>query len=270
MFDLNTYATGLAAALGMGIGAWLVSIAKRDVSIADSLWSLFFLLMATLYVLNVPAVSDRSYLVFFLTGVWAVRLSVFITRRSRGEPEDRRYQEIRRNNEPRFWLKSLYMVFGLQATLAWIISLPLLMAISSTVPLGWLDYAALSLWLIGLFFEAIGDQQLADFRENPGNRGKVMDQGLWRYTRHPNYFGEACIWWAFWLFALSAGAWWTVVSPILMTALLLRVSGVALLEKDIAERRPAYVDYAARTNAFIPGPRRSVPATRPGSDHRVP
>lgn len=138
MFDLNTYATGLAAALGMGIGAWLVSIAKRDVSIADSLWSLFFLLMATLYVLNVPAVSDRSYLVFFLTGVWAVRLSVFITRRSRGEPEDRRYQEMRRDNEPGFWLKSLYLVFGLQATLAWIISLPLLMAISSTVPwVGW-------------------------------------------------------------------------------------------------------------------------------------
>jgi steroid 5-alpha reductase family enzyme len=256
VLDLELYATGLAAALGMGVGAWMVSIPKRDVSIVDSLWSLFFLLMAAVYVLGASAVSDRSYLVFFLVGVWAVRLSAFITRRNWGEPEDRRYQEIRRRNEPGFQLKSLYLVFGLQAILAWIISLPLLAAISSTAPLGWLDYAAVLLWLTGLFFEAVGDQQLADFKENPRNRGQVMDRGLWRYTRHPNYFGEACIWWAFWLFALAEGAWWTIVSPLLMTFLLMRVSGVALLEKDIGERRPAYREYISRTNAFFPGPPR--------------
>lgn len=267
MFDLSLYATALAAAMGVGVGAWLVSIAKANVSIVDSLWSLFFLLMATIYVSSAPAVGDRSYLVLFLVGVWAVRLSAFITKRNWGEPEDRRYQEIRRNNEPGFWLKSLYLVFGLQAILAWIISLPLLTAVSSTEPLGWIDYAAVSLWLVGLFFESVGDQQLADFKENPDNRGKVMDRGLWRYTRHPNYFGEACIWWGFWLFSVAAGAWWTIVSPLLMTFLLLRISGVALLEKDIAERRPAYLDYIARTNAFFPGPPRRGAVPGSGGNH---
>jgi steroid 5-alpha reductase family enzyme len=182
---------------------------------------------------------------------------VYITKRNRGHGEDRRYQAIRAENEPGFRWKSIYIVFGLQAILAWIIALPLLAATLGTSPLGWLDYTALVLWLIGLFFEAVGDQQLADFKARPENKGKVMDRGLWRYTRHPNYFGEACIWWGYFLFAIAAGGWWTIVSPVLMTFLLLRVSGVALLEKDIGERRPAYRDYIERTNAFFPGPPRS-------------
>jgi steroid 5-alpha reductase family enzyme len=190
--------------------------------------------------------------------LWAARLSAFITRRNWGEPEDRRYAAMRAANDPGFWWKSLYSVFGLQAILAWIISLPLLTVMLGTNPLSWLDYLALSLWLVGLFFETVGDQQLADFRSRPENKGQVMDRGLWRYTRHPNYFGEACVWWGFYLFAVSAGGWWTIVSPILVTWLLLRISGVVLLERDIAERRPAYRDYIARTNAFIPGPPRST------------
>ncbi|QVL48215.1 MAG: DUF1295 domain-containing protein [Thiocapsa sp.] len=258
MFDLDLYLTGLGAALGMGLGAWLVSLKLNDVSIVDSLWSLFFLLMAAVFLLGAPEVGERAYLVFFLVTLWAVRLSVFITKRNWGHGEDRRYQAIRAENEPGFRWKSLYIVFGLQAILAWIIALPLLAATLGTNPLGWLDYAALSFWLVGLFFEAVGDQQLADFKARPENKGKVMDQGLWRYTRHPNYFGEACIWWGYFLFALAAGGWWTLVSPVLMTFLLLRVSGVALLEKDIGERRPAYRDYIARTNAFFPGPPRRV------------
>ncbi|MGD9409967.1 MAG: DUF1295 domain-containing protein, partial [Thiohalocapsa sp.] len=138
--------------------------------------------------------------------------------------------------------------------LAWIISLPLLGAVLGAAPLGWLDAIAVALWLLGFGFEAIGDQQLARFKTDPANRGKVLDTGLWRYTRHPNYFGEACIWWAFYLFALAAGAWWTIIGPILMTYLLLRVSGVALLEQDMRHRRPTYQDYIHRTNAFFPGP----------------
>ncbi len=256
MFDLDLYLAGLAAALAMGLGAWLVSLKLNDVSIVDSLWSLFFLLMTAVFLLGAPQVGERAYLVFFLVTLWAVRLSVFITKRNRGHGEDRRYQAIRAENEPGFRWKSLYLVFGLQAILAWIIALPLLVATLGLTPLGWLDYGAVVLWLIGLFFEAVGDQQLADFKANPENRGKVMDRGLWRYTRHPNYFGEACIWWGYFLFALAAGGWWSILSPILMTFLLLRVSGVALLEKDIGERRPAYRDYIARTNAFFPGPPR--------------
>jgi steroid 5-alpha reductase family enzyme len=254
MFDLDIYAAGLAVALGIGIGTWLVSIAKRNVSIVDPIWSLFFLAMTLTYLTLAPALSERAYVLLFVVTVWAVRLSLFILLRNWGEPEDRRYQQIRADNEPGFWLKSLYIGFGLQAILAWIISLPLLAGILGGAPLHWIDFVAVALWLTGFFFETIGDQQLASFKADPANRGKVLDSGLWRYTRHPNYFGEACIWWAYFLFAVAAGGWWTIFSPVLMTFLLLRVSGVTLLEKDIGERRPAYQDYIQRTNAFFPGP----------------
>jgi steroid 5-alpha reductase family enzyme len=254
MFDVGVYANGLAVAIMLAVAAWVVGTVKRDVSIVDSLWSIFFLAMTLTYLASAAALAERSYLLLFLVTVWAVRLSLFITLRNWGEPEDRRYQAIRADNEPGFWYKSLYIVFGLQAILAWIISLPLLGAVLGAAPLGWLDFVAVLLWLVGFGFEVLGDQQLARFKADPANQGKVLDSGLWRYTRHPNYFGEACIWWAYFLFALAAGAWWTIIGPVLMTFLLLRVSGVALLEKDITERRPAYRDYIRRTNAFFPGP----------------
>ncbi|NBC14750.1 MAG: DUF1295 domain-containing protein [Gammaproteobacteria bacterium] len=254
MFDLDAYGAGLAVVLGIAVAAWLVSIPKRDVSFVDSLWSLFFLALTVTYIALAPALTERAYLLLFLVTVWAVRLSVFITLRNLGQPEDRRYQAIRSDNEPGFWLKSLYLVFGLQAILAWIISLPLLGVVLGGAPLGWLDFAAVTLWLVGFGFEAIGDQQLARFKADPRNAGRVLDTGLWRYTRHPNYFGEACIWWAYYLLALAAGAWWTIIGPLLMTYLLLRISGVSILEKDIGERRPAYRDYRRRTNTFVPGP----------------
>jgi steroid 5-alpha reductase family enzyme len=256
MFDLDLYLRGLAVALLVGVAAWLLHIPRRDAGLADSFWSAFFVATAAVYLLGAPQVSERAYLVFFLVTLWAARLTTHIARRNWGQPEDRRYAAMRAENEPGFWWKSLYLVFGLQAILAWILSLPLLAAVLGQTPLGWLDFAAIALWLVGLFFEAIGDQQLADFKSDPANRGRVMDRGLWRYTRHPNYFGEACIWWAFYGFAVAAGGWWTLVAPVLMTWLLLKVSGVVLLEKDIEERRPGYRDYVARTNAFIPGPPR--------------
>jgi steroid 5-alpha reductase family enzyme len=161
---------------------------------------------------------------------------------------------MRRRNNPGFAWKSLYLVFGLQAILAWLIAMPLMAAVAGATPVGPLDYAGIALWALGMIFEAVGDWQLARFKADPANRGKVMDRGLWRYTRHPNYFGESCLWWGYYLLAVAAGGWWTLFSPVLMTFLLLRVSGVALLEKDIGERRPAYRDYMRRTNAFIPGP----------------
>jgi steroid 5-alpha reductase family enzyme len=143
-------------------------------------------------------------------------------------------------------------VFGLQALLAWVVSLPLLVGIFDARPLGWLDYLGVVVLLFGLLWESIGDAQLARFKCVADNRGQVMDQGLWRFSRHPNYFGECCVWWGFYLIALSGGGWWAIASPVLMTVLLLKVSGVGLLEKDIGERRPAYRDYVARTNAFFP------------------
>ncbi len=263
MFDLNAYLWGLAPILTAAVFTWLISAIKRDVSIVDSLWSLLFLLAAVAYALVLPQPGARATLVLALVGLWAIRLSAYITWRNWGEPEDRRYQAIRRNNEPGFRFKSLYIVFGLQGALAWIISLPLLAAIASERPFSLLDYAGIALWIVGITFEATADHQLARFKARPESKGKVMDQGLWRYSRHPNYFGNFCIWWGFYLIALAAGGWWAIVSPLLMSFLLLRVSGVALLEEDIGERRPGYRDYVARTNAFFPGPPRSTRTAQP-------
>ncbi len=256
MFNLDAYLFALAALLGFAVFFWLVSILKRDVSIVDSLWPLMFLLATAIYLLMLPESGPRTSLILVLVSIWALRLFTHITVRNWGEPEDYRYQQIRANNQPGFAFKSLYLVFGLQAILAWIISIPLLLALNSPAPLGWLDTAGIVLWLVGMFFESVGDYQLMRFKSKRSNRGKVLDTGLWRYTRHPNYFGEACIWWGYFAIAMSAGGWWSIIAPLLMTFLLLRVSGVAMLERDIQERRPAYRWYIEHTNAFIPGPRK--------------
>jgi steroid 5-alpha reductase family enzyme len=256
-FELGSWLAGLAPLLAAAALTWIVSVAKRNVTIVDTLWPLLFVIAALAYALVVPTETARRSIVLALVTVWGLRLAVYLGWRSHGQPEDRRYQEIRRRNEPNFAVKSLYLVFGLQAILAWIISLPLLGAVTSPLALGWLDWAGLALWSIGFVFEAGGDWQLARFKADPANRGKVMDRGFWRYTRHPNYFGDFCVWWGFYLMALSGGAWWSLPGPLLMSWLLLKVSGVTLLEKDIAGRRPEYADYVRRTNAFFPGPRNS-------------
>ncbi len=265
MFEPKLWLFGLLPIVALAVVTWGVSLAKHDVSIVDRIWSLLFLGAAMAYALGVGAEMPRTALVLGLASVWALRLSLHITLRGWGEPEDRRYQAIRARNEPGFAVKSLYLVFLLQGLLAWIISLPLLAALASAEPMAWLDALGVAVWLTGFLFESIADGQLARFKADPANRGRVLDTGLWRYTRHPNYFGEFLVWWGFFLIALSAGGWWSLISPLLMSVLLLRVSGVALLERDIAGRRPAYRDYVQRTNAFFPGPRRGehVPLEEP-------
>jgi steroid 5-alpha reductase family enzyme len=253
MLDLQAWLVAGAAIAAVAGVAWVVSVIRRDVSIVDSLWSMLFLLALIVYLAFTETAGPRSWLITALVAVWALRLSVYITVRNHGEPEDRRYQAIRRNNEPHFWFKSLYIVFLLQGFLAWVICLPALAAVSGQTTPGPLDFIGVALWLVGMYFEVVGDWQLARFRRAKREAGAVLDTGLWRYTRHPNYFGEALLWWGIYLIALSAGAWWTVFAPLMMTFLLLRVSGVALLEKDIADRRPAYREYIRRTNAFFPG-----------------
>ena len=251
--DLQTYLLALALILGIGVVAWAVSVAIRNVAFVDSLWSLFFLVAALVFATAAWPLSARGLLVTVLVAIWALRLSTYITARNWGEPEDYRYQKIRANNEPGFAFKSLYIVFGLQGVLAWFVAMPLVPAIMNPGEIGVLEMVAAALWLTGFVFEAGGDYQLAKFKREPSNRGRVLNTGLWRFTRHPNYFGDFCVWWAFYLFAVAAGGWWTVLSPILMSLLLLKVSGVALLEKTISKRRPEYADYIRRTNAFFPG-----------------
>jgi steroid 5-alpha reductase family enzyme len=257
---IGHWTLALAALLIFAIGGWVVSLIKRDVSIVDGMWPLMFLVAGTSYVAFSAEHATRAYIILLLVFVWSVRLSAHIFIRNHGADEDYRYQQIRERNSPYFGLKSLYIVFGLQAVLAWIISLPLLAATVPARPLGFLDLLGAALWLTGFLFESIGDYQLTKFRASPTSKGKVLDTGLWRFTRHPNYFGDFCVWWGFYLIALSAGLWWSIVSPLLMSLLLLKVSGVSLLEKDIGDRRPKYAQYAARTNAFFPGPRKRLAA----------
>ena len=246
-----------AAALGLGAGAllaaavWVASLLKRDVSIVDSAWG-FLVLLPALGIAALQPRGPRAVVVLTLAAAWALRLSGYIAWRHRGQPEDRRYQAIRRRNEPRFAWKSLYLVFGLQALLGWVVAAPLMAAVASRTPWSALDALGLALAVFGLLFEALADAQLARFRADSRNLGRVMDRGLWRFSRHPNYFGEFCMWWGLWLVALAAGAWWTVLSPLLMSVLLIRVSGVPLLEEDLRRHRPGYSAYVRRTSSFVP------------------
>lgn len=244
--------SGLSTTLAIMLVAWLISVARRNVAIVDVFWGVAIAGAGITWVFSQQEPGTRGVLVAILAVTWAARLGGHILWRSLGQPEDRRYREIRARNQPNFTLKSLYLVFALQAVLAWLVALPLLGAALGDRPIGSLDRLGTLVWAFGLVFEAVADFQLARFQANPANAGGVMDQGLWRFSRHPNYFGEFCLWWGIWLIALSAGAWWSAVGPLLLTFFLLKFSGVALTEKDIAERRPAYRDYMRRTSAFVP------------------
>jgi steroid 5-alpha reductase family enzyme len=259
MTTLAAWAGVLPWLLLLALAAWVVASLRRNVGLVDIFWPLFLLLAAAFHFAGAPQPRPaRALLALALVAAWALRLAVHLARRNWSAPEDHRYRAIRARNEPGFAWKSLYLVFGLQALLAFIVSAPLYVAIvAAPADLSMLVIAGAVLAGAGLVFEAIADRQLAAFTSDPAHKGRVMDQGLWRYTRHPNYFGEFCVWWGFFLMALPEG-WWSVVSPLLMTVLLLRVSGVRLLEKDIASRRPGYAAYVARTNAFFPGRPRSI------------
>jgi steroid 5-alpha reductase family enzyme len=238
---------------------WLVSLLRGDASIVDIIWGFGFVLVAwTAFVVG-DGYEPRKWLITLLASAWGLRLSIYLFFRNRGKGEDYRYRAMRRRWGPRFPVISLVTVFGLQGLLMFIISMPLQVAQLSGMPraLGVLDYVGLVLWLTGFAFESIGDLQLARFKADPANAGKVMDRGLWRYTRHPNYFGDAVLWWG--LFAIALSRWENVAvifSPIVMTVLLTRVSGVPLLEASLRRRRAGYEEYVARTSSFIPLPPR--------------
>lgn len=254
-------AGALATTFGCGaavmIVLWLLSLARRDVSIVDIGWGPGFAWLAAVAFSLAAAPGPRGTLLLALVSLWGLRLGGYLLGRNWGHGEDARYARMRRHFGERFRWISLATVFGLQAVLQWIVSLPLLFAqlVPGSRPLGVLDAVGVTLFATGLFFEAVGDVQLARFKADPANRGRVMDRGLWRYTRHPNYFGDCLVWWGFFAIAAATPAGpWTIVSPLLMTFLLLRVSGVALLERSLVRTRPEYRDYIERTSAFFPRP----------------
>jgi steroid 5-alpha reductase family enzyme len=246
---------------------WLLSMRLHDVSIVDVMWGPGFALVAAVGALLGAGDAARKLLVLLLVVLWSLRLAIHIFLRNYpshgGQGEDYRYRAMRQKQGPRFAWLSAFTVFGLQGVLLLVIAMPLVAATSlagrpaaagrGAAGLGPFDFAGLALFAIGFLFEAVGDAQLARFKAKPANRGKVCDVGLWRYSRHPNYFGDATLWWGLFLVACAVpGGWRTIGSPLVMTVLLLKVSGVALLERGLTSTKPGYADYIARTSAFVP------------------
>lgn len=249
------YALAGVALLAIMSALWLLSLALRDASIVDVFWSLGFVICAWIFAALTPqGAMPRKALLLALVSAWGLRLALHIWLRNRGKGEDYRYQSWRKQHGKRWWWWSFFQVFLLQGGLLWLISAPLLAAQIAAQPeqLGWIDWLGGLVWVVGFYFETVGDWQLTRFKSDPTNRGKLLTSGVWRYTRHPNYFGDAAQWWGYFLLAVSAGGWWTIYSPLLMTWLLLKVSGVALLERSLQDTKPGYQEYMRTTSAFFP------------------
>ncbi len=256
MSDLAILALNAGVVLALTTALWAVSVAVRDTSIVDIFWGSGFVVIAWVTFAVAGGAEDRRLLLAVLTTLWGLRLTLHLARRNLGKGEDFRYQAMRRRHGDRWPLRSLWAVFWGQGLLMWIVSLPVQAGQFSATPtsLGALAWLGVAVYAVGLFFETVGDLQLERFKADPESRGRVMDGGLWRYTRHPNYFGDFAVWWGLYLIALSAGAWWTIAGPILMSVLLIRVSGAGLLEQSIGRRRPGYDEYVRRTSGFFPLP----------------
>lgn len=239
--------------LGFMTLLWLVSLLIKNAGIADIVWGIGFVIVAwTAYTLA-PGYLPRKNLVCLMTTLWGLRLAIHIGMRNWGKPEDFRYAGWRETHGARWWWLSFFQVFLLQGFLMWIVSAPISAAQTSGFPaiLTPLDMLGAMVWAFGLVFETIADLQLTRFKRDPSNKGRLLTTGLWKYSRHPNYFGEAVVWWGIYVVALAAGYGWTIFSPILMTWLLLRVSGVAMLERTM-KLKPGYEDYMQKTSAFVP------------------
>jgi len=255
----------IGAALGIVVimvATWVLSLFLGNASIVDIVWGAGFVVVAWISRIIGDGNSDRLDLLTAMVTIWGLRLALYLFWRNRGEEEDYRYQSMRRRQGASFPVRSLITVFGFQGLVMFIVSLPVQLAATPATPdIGWVGVVGVVIWGTGLFFETVGDAQLTRFKADPANAGTVMDRGLWRYTRHPNYFGDFCVWWGIFLVAAeTTDARFGVVGPLLMSFMLLRVSGVAMLERGLMKRRDGYADYVARTATFFPRPPRSPAA----------
>lgn len=250
------YMATLAIILSCMVLLWVISVILRNASIVDPFWGTAFVISAWYAFSQTPdGDPGRKALLVILVTIWGLRLSLYLLWRNWGKAEDHRYQAFRqRYGAHRYWWVSFFQTFMLQGVLAWIVSAPLLGAQIQGGPLNILDYLALVVWGIGFIFEAGSDFQLARFRAKPANQGQLLTSGFWRYSRHPNYFGDAACWWGFGLLSVAAGSYLAAIGALVMTVLIIRVSGVRLLEKSLVKSRPGYEEYARRTSSFIPSP----------------
>jgi len=254
MTFFQIYILAFAAIMLMMTVLWLISIKIRNVSIVDLFWGFGFAVAGAVYFIFTEGFETRKILLMTMVAIWGLRLSIYLAWRNIGKGEDFRYQKFRKDfGEDRYWWYSFFSVFLLQGVLMWLISVPLLGAqFYAGNSLGILDLIGIVIWIIGFVFEAGGDIQLARFKANPANKGKVLDTGFWHYTRHPNYFGDAAVWLGYGLICISAGSYFSILGSILMSALIIKVSGVALLEKTLNTTKPGYREYVRRTSAFVP------------------
>ena len=250
------------------LATWSVSLLRRDASIVDIAWGLGFVLVAWAAKFVTGASGSGNWLLLLMVTVWGLRLTGYLAKRNLGKGEDFRYRAMRRKHGERFAIVSLYSVFGLQGALMMLVSLPVSLGQRDTdAGAGFIVLLGFVVWAVGLYFEVVGDAQLARFKRDPRNADQIMDQGLWGLTRHPNYFGDALVWWGLAIVGSSQGAGiWAFLGAAVMTVLLVRVSGAALLDRLLAKRKPGYAEYMARTSGFIPLPRRSAPVRTPRRD----
>jgi steroid 5-alpha reductase family enzyme len=247
--------SNLMIVVAMMVCIWMLSLYVKNAAIVDIFWAVGFVIVAWMTFFMTNGYVLRKLVLTGAVTLWGLRLSIHLFLRNFGMPEDRRYAAMRRNRGKHFWWRSFFEIFMLQAVLLWLISLTVQIGQFSPFPdrIGKLDIAGMVVWLIGFVFESVSDYQLSTFKSDPANKGKVMDKGLWRYSRHPNYFGETLVWWGIFLIGLSVpGGIGALISPVLITFLLLKVSGVALTEKTISSRRPGYLEYIRRTSSFVP------------------
>jgi len=255
MSFLHFYFQGLLVIMILMTLLWVLSVIVKNASIVDLFWGLGFVLTSGFYFLKTNGFAARKVILIVLVAIWGLRLSVYLAMRNIGKGEDFRYKEFRKKfGEKRYWWISFFHTFLLQGILMWLISAPLLGAqyYGRYNSMGIFDYIGIMLWITGLCFEAGGDYQLARFKANPANKGKVLDKGFWRFTRHPNYFGDSAVWWGYGFLCMASGSYIPILGSLLMTALIIKVSGVALLEKSLKEQKPQYKEYIEKTSAFLP------------------
>ncbi|PIQ11491.1 MAG: hypothetical protein COW71_00360 [Ignavibacteriales bacterium CG18_big_fil_WC_8_21_14_2_50_31_20] len=252
---LNLFFEGALLIISLLTILWLISVFIKNVSIVDIFWGLGFLFINLYYFLASDEFYTRKIILLVLVTLWALRLSIYLAWRNIGKGEDYRYQEFRKKyGEERYWWVSFFQVFLLQGILIVLVSLPLLATNFETQNdyLNLFDYLAILFWVIGFIFESAGDYQLSKFKMNPNNKGKVLNTGLWKYTRHPNYFGDTIVWWAYAIFSIASQNYWSFIGSIIMTLLIVKVSGVALLEKSLKDKKLEYLEYIRKTNSFFP------------------